>query len=370
MEVLRHWSGRDLVQIDFLITSGQKGIFDDEARALGANLHYVRYGRRELVSFLSRFRRILREGSYDAIHDHQAFVSGWHYLAGVGHLPHVRVTHVHNAAIQITENYGVTALRRLTAQVGRALVAMFATHVAGTSRQLVTEYGFDERLFTGIRRLALHCGFDAGRFQGDVEAARASLCEEFAWPADSRIILFAGRMDPSPDIGQVRNQKNSGLAVAVGIECARRDPRIRMLFAGRTTQALPVLEQRIATAGFAGRFRFPGTRTDIERLMLGSHVLLFPSRAEGLGMVAVEAQAAGLPVVASTGVPRECVVVPDLVRFLDPAAGDHVWADQVLAFADQPRRNAEANARVASSPFAIARSSQALLDIYSGYRTA
>ena len=32
-------------------------------------------------------------------------------------------------------------------------------------------------------------------------------------------------------------------------------------------------------------------------------------------MVAVEAQAAGLPVLASTEVPRECAVVPELVRF-------------------------------------------------------
>ena len=99
--------------------------------------------------------------------------------------------------------------------------------------------------------------------------------------------------------------------------------------------------------------------------MLGSDVLLFPSRGEGLGMVAVEAQAAGLPVLASDTVPRECVVVPELVRFKKVEAGEAAWAADLLQLAGQRQNSSEANQRVAASAFSIDRSARALLHLYS-----
>ena len=137
-----------------------------------------------------------------------------------------------------------------------------------------------------------------------------------------------------------------------------------MLLAGAPSPAVPILEERIAAAGLEGRIQFVGIRKDIERLMLASDVLLFPSRGEGLGMVAVEAQAAGLPVLASNTVPRECVVVPELVRFQKVEAGEAAWADDLLQLAAQPRNIRGANQRVAASAFSIDSSSRALLRLY------
>src|ERR1019366_6831360 len=173
------------------------------------------------------------------------------------------------------------------------------------------------------------------------------------------------RMDPSADVGHRRSQKNSGFAVSVGIECARRDARVRMVFAGERSSAVPILERRIAAAGLEGRIQFVGMRKDIERFMLASDVLLFPSRGEGLGTVAVEAQAAGLPVLASPAVPRECVVVPELVRFKEVEAGEAVWAADLLQLAARSRNILGANQKVAVSAFAIRNSAQAHISLYS-----
>ena len=82
-------------------------------------------------------------------------------------------------------------------------------------------------------------------------------------------------------------------------------------------------------------------------------------------MVVVEAQAAGLPVLASTSVPRECVVVPELVVFQKLEAGAAQWAADLLQLAAQPKSIAEANQRVATSHFAIKHSAGALLKLYS-----
>jgi glycosyltransferase involved in cell wall biosynthesis len=259
---------------------------------------------------------------------------------GEGALPTVRIVHVHNPAFQIRYNYGVTMSRRVTAQIGKGLVARYATHIAGTSRQVIGEYGFDASRFGHIPKMALHCGFDTTLFE-DIAAIGQSVRRELDWPEDARITLVAGRIDPSPDFGYPRNHKNSGFAVSIGIEAARLDHKVHMIFAGSLTPAVPVLQERIAKAGFAERIKFLGVRNDLKRLMRESDILLFPSRGEGLGMVAVEAQAAGLPVLASTAVPREAIV-------------------NITA----------ANQRVTASPFAIENSADALIELYKqGFRT-
>ena len=226
------------------------------------------------------------------------------------------------------------------------------------------EYGFDMPSFRQIPKTALYCGFDTTRFLGDSAVTKAIIRREFGWPVDAKVILFAGRIDESVNPAHPRIHKNSAFAVSVGIECCRRDSRVRMLLAGAKSAAVPILERLIADSGLEGRIQFVGIRQDIERLMLGSDVLLFPSRGEGLGMVAVEAQAAGLPVLASTAVPRECVVVPELVAFRDVKDGETVWAADLLRLVAQPRNIAAANQQVAVSAFAIENSARALSTLY------
>src|SRR4029077_637262 len=53
MELLRLWhrQGENRPQVDFLATSGNTGLFDDEATALGARIFYLRYGRSHIISF-------------------------------------------------------------------------------------------------------------------------------------------------------------------------------------------------------------------------------------------------------------------------------------------------------------------------------
>jgi glycosyltransferase EpsF len=367
MEVLRRWSKTGACQINFVATSGNPGIFDDEARQLGAEVHYLRYGRANLKSFSSKFRQLLQEGNYDAIHDHQDYSSGWHFLMGREWLPKIRVTHVHNPSYQIRNNYGITVSRRLAAQVGKGLVARYATHITGTSRQVITEYGFDAPAFTRVPKAALHCGFEVTRFRSDSGEAKVSVCRELGWPAYAKVILFAGRIDESAELDHPRNHKNSAFAVSVAIECAHADPHVRMLLAGAPSEAVPILEERIAAAGLGGSIRFLGIRRDIERLMSASDILLFPSRGEGLGMAAVEAQATGLPVIAADTVPRECVVVPELVHFLRVEEGEKQWASEVLRLSTG-RPVEDANQRVAASAFSLDQSAAALLDLYSNGR--
>jgi glycosyltransferase involved in cell wall biosynthesis len=350
------------IEISFLMTGGERRVFDDEARKRGARLHYIAYNRSQALRFGQAFRALLATDRYDAVHNHQGAQSGFHFSLAGRTMPPVRIAHVHNPTYQLWAN-GASPLRRLKIAAAKQLVRRYATHILGTSAQLIREYGFSEPAFDHLSRGPLHCGFDSSRFKGD-RHARVAVRHEFGWPESVRVVLFAGRLDYDPEFGAALNHKNSGFAVDTLIQAMRHRDDLVALFAGAPSPALPVLEERVVAAGLAGRIVFAGVRHDLPRLMQASDALFFPSRAEGLGMVAVEAQAAGLPVLASTAVLRECVVVPELVRFLDLAEPYHVWVDALNATIDTQTDRDAANALVAASAFDIRQSAAALAHLY------
>jgi glycosyltransferase involved in cell wall biosynthesis len=180
-------------------------------------------------------------------------------------------------------------------------------------------------------------------------------------------MLFVGRLYSHAR----HNQKNPHFAVEIAAACMRRDESVHMLLVGGAAEpaGLRDMEERIGAGGLGNRIRLLGQRSDIPELMAASDLLLFPSLAEGLGMVAVEAQASGLPVLASRTVPAEVSVVPDIVHFLDLQDGAEAWADEALRILakERPDRN-RCNDLVASSPFAIANSARDLLQVYSSRR--
>ena len=353
------------LQTDVFLTNGVRDRLDDEAEALGARLIYARYSRQTLPAFLSKWRRTLAEGNYDVIHDHQEFTAGWHFLFGLGHLPPVRIAHLHNP-MSHQASYGNGMLRRRTIGLGNRLIAANATHLLSTSRRLITEQGFDDLPAAHhLPKLAVYCGFDPACFAGKRGNARREIGAEFNLTDHAKVMLFVGRLDSH--MNDALNQKNPSFCLEVAKACAARDPDFVCLMAGGGEAMLSILQNRVKEWGLESHIRLLGARTDVPRLMLGSDLLLFPSLAEGLGMVAVEAQAAGLPVLASDAVPSECQVVEGMVDFLSLTAGAESWAGVVLEKLSSTQSDHQlANQRVTDSPFSIANSARQLLKIYQG----
>jgi glycosyltransferase involved in cell wall biosynthesis len=367
MEALRLWSKSGQGRFDFLVTSGERGIFDDEARQLGAKIHYVRYGRTRLAQFISEFRQILRSGQYHAIHDHQDYASGWHFLMGAGVLPPVRVTHVHNPWIHIAVNYEINLSRRLTTIAGKRFVSRFATHVCGTSEAILRQYGFMPGHTKRPAISVVHCGIDVGKFNASREHDRESVLREFGWGQQAKVVLFAGRLDAALEFDHPQNHKNSWFALNVLRVALEREPSVRLLMAGAGDDSRKELNRHIQNWGLQNKLRLIGIRKDIPRLMRAADMLFFPSREEGLGMVAVEAQAAGLPVLVSDAVPREAIVIPELVTSLRLSAPIGHWADVLLETLSTPRKPAEAyRSAMQASDFSIDKSVGNLLRLYTG----
>jgi glycosyltransferase involved in cell wall biosynthesis len=115
--------------------------------------------------------------------------------------------------------------------------------------------------------------------------------------------------------------------------------------------ARPALERQARELGLEGRVRFLGQRSDVADLLSACDVFILPSRHEGLGVAALEAMAAGRPIVATrVGGLAEAVVHERtglLVPPEDPAALAAALARLLRDPALRARLAAEGPARIA-----------------------
>lgn len=114
--------------------------------------------------------------------------------------------------------------------------------------------------------------------------ARGAVRDELGALPDDFVVLAPGAL--------VRRKGHDVL-----IEAVRRLGRPPRLWIAGEGDERPALER--ALGNLAGRGRLLGRRADVPDLMAAADLVAMPSRAEGLGVAALEALAAGRPLVAS-----------------------------------------------------------------------
>ncbi|MFF7736028.1 D-inositol-3-phosphate glycosyltransferase [Streptomyces sp. NPDC007984] len=211
----------------------------------------------------------------------------------------------------------------------------------------------------------VHPGVNLGRFSP--ADGRAAARARLGLPQDALIPLFAGRIQPlkAPDV-LLR-------AVAVLLD-ARPELRSRILVpvvggpSGSGLAKPEGLQKLAARLGVADvvRFRPPVGQEQLADWFRAASVLVMPSYSESFGLVAIEAQAAGTPVLAASvgGLP---VAVRDghtgfLVRGHDPAD----YARVLGHFADDPALTARLGGQAArhAQSFGWDTAAAATADVY------
>ncbi|MCV3320371.1 glycosyltransferase [Pediococcus pentosaceus] len=87
---------------------------------------------------------------------------------------------------------------------------------------------------------------------------------------------------------------------------------------------------------------FLGNRKDVNRIMQALDVFVLPSVHEGLGLVNIEAQAAGLPCIVSNGIPRSAKVLKSF-EFLSLEGPTSEWVNEILKYENFKRSNTVKN---------------------------
>jgi D-inositol-3-phosphate glycosyltransferase len=260
-------------------------------------------GKEELPAQLCAFTAaVLREeaqhepGYYDVVHSHYWLSGqvGWlasdrwsvplihtaHTLAKVKNEALAEGDHPEPRARVIGEQQVVDQADRLIA------------NTAEEARQLVRHYGADP-----ARTLVVPPGVDLDRFApGDRAAARRMV----GAAPDDVVLLFVGRIQPlkAPDV-----------VLHAAAEMVAADPALRTRLkvhvvgapSGSGLEAPRQLEQLAADLGIAELVRFfpPQPPARLAEHYRAADVAVVPSHNESFGLVALEAQACGTPVVAA-----------------------------------------------------------------------
>ena len=90
------------------------------------------------------------------------------------------------------------------------------------------------------------------------------------------------------------------------------------------------MDKEVAALGISSQIKWLGRRNDVNQLMQGMDLLLQPSIFEGLGIVLVEAQATGLPVISSAKVVPQEAAATLLIRFVDLNRRPYDWAIECI----------------------------------------
>ncbi|MGO9691540.1 MAG: glycosyltransferase [Syntrophobacteraceae bacterium] len=186
---------------------------------------------------------------------------------------------------------------------------------------------------------------DLEPFRQETDPARVRV--EIGIPSDACVIGHVGRFHEA---------KNHSFLVEIAFEIAKREPRMRLLLVGDGPLRSQV-EQKTAQLGLTGKVIFAGIRTDIPRLMLGAmDIFIMPSLYEGLPLVGIEAQAAGLPLLVSDTITDELPAVKRMVHRLSLNAPPSVWAEKALRLYSVAKDRNESLRKVGASRFSITRS--------------
>ena len=106
-----------------------------------------------------------------------------------------------------------------------------------------------------------------------------------------------------------------------------RNPKAYLLLIG-DGEGKAHIQEELEKRGLTGKYQIRSNRTDISELMSAMDCFVFPSKLEGLGIVVIEAQIAGLPCVVSDRVPQ-ATEISNRIEYHSLGESASQWADAV-----------------------------------------
>ena len=328
-----------MVQFDFLEHRDAVTDYDREILALGGGIHRLPRLNPFNPLYLRALDRFFREHpEYRIVHSHVDCMAGIPLEYAKKNGVPVRIAHAHNSNQPKNFKYPIKLIYKRK-------IPKYATHLFACGEDA------GRWMFGGQPFSILNNAIDSERFVFS-SALRDEKRAELG--LDEKTILLG-------HVGRFSTQKNHAFLLDIFAALLKIRPDCKLLLIGQGDLDQQIHE-KVDALGLSDRVIFAGERSDVNALMQAMDVFVLPSLFEGLPLVMVEAQAAGLPCVVSTGVPAACERTKGLVSFLPLDAGAECWAEQILKSSTIERR--DTSAEIKASGFDIRENAEKLQEFY------
>jgi glycosyltransferase involved in cell wall biosynthesis len=302
--------------IDFLVHGNRAENRDNETHkyleSCGSRLFYVTPRGESYFANTKEIKKILTENRFDIVHSHMdaagAFFLKQAKKAGVS----VRVAHSHNTAHQIHKGGALKdAAYRFILDRAVKGVRKYANLNIACSKEA------GDWLFGDKGYVVLNNAIDADKYLYN-DAVRAGQRRQYGLEGKTVI----------GHVGRFSEQKNHRFLVEIfDAVCRQNDDAMLMLVGSGRLET--EIKAKISEYGLNGRTLFMGDRSDVYALMQAMDVFVLPSLFEGLPVVGIEAQAAGLPCVISDTVSKD-VKITQNVAFMRLDNTPEAWAGRII----------------------------------------
>lgn len=307
MEYYRHID-RTKVQFDFICDSDSNGIPEEEIRALGGRVYKVA-PYKNIVPHLKETYKILKKNRYEVMHAFDNTLNifpmflGW--IAGV--------------KVRISESISKGDKNEKKTLIKYALrpFSHWFTNCYMANSIDCGIWQFGKKTYDKGRVSIFKTVIDA-----DANAFNAKLREntrkKFGW--ENKVVYgFIGRYVP---------QKNPLFLIDIFNEIAKKQENAILVMIG-FGELENEMHDKIQNYGIINRVIDLGRRDDIKQFYNAFDAFLLPSLYEGMPVVGIEAQCAGLPIFFSKNITEE-TTASELAHYIGLEESSDIWADKIV----------------------------------------
>lgn len=301
---------KNKVQLDFICDEDSTNIPYEEIEKMGGKVIIIPSYSKPF-KYHKALKRVLKEGNYKIIHSNINTLSVFSLFAAKCAGVPVRIAHSHSTTNKKEKN------KNLMKQILRPFSKVFATDYMCCS-ELAGRWLFGNKEYDKGNVYLLNNAIDLDKFKYN-ESLRKKKRKELGIKDDTLVIGHIGRFVA---------QKNHDFLIDIFNEIHKKNNNSILLLAGQGP-LMEDIKNKVKELNLDDNVKFLGQRNDANELYQAFDVFLLPSLYEGLPVVGVEAQAAGLLCYLSDDMTKETKVL-DITKFMSLNNTPKEWADNIL----------------------------------------
>lgn len=304
---------KEKFQFDFLVHTHEPGDYDEEIRALGGKIYHISsIGQVSLLRYIKEFKKALANmQSIDIIHIHMDWQSG--YIALAARLAGIKKVIVHSHTNGINNP---TIAKRLAAACSKVLIQVCA------GEKLACSADAAYWLFGYKKAHIIRNAIDITHYIQLNEVSRLNVRQMLQIQPEEILLCH---------VGSFSENKNQLFLIELIKRLNQQDKRYKLILIGRGDTYFSQVSQAIVTLNLQNDVKLLGVKDNVPEYLNASDIFLFPSKREGFGMVAVEAQAAGLYCIVSESIPTAVDIGLKLVQYANISNMDE-WQDLIVRY--------------------------------------